>query len=312
MQPPAVRIGEGRRPGRQPGPHILQVPAQDQVKLVQHRDPPRPRPRPLGRLAEPHVDLAERPAVKVQVGDIQRDGFLGPQPGVIQRPVKRVVPPGRGEHPGGGHPLAQEREEPLHPGRGGRRPGLRGVGADMAGGVELIDRVGQPHPEARLDLGGLAGGQEREEPLERRYIPAPGARRHPGRRELTHDPVDVLAGHLPGRAPARVEEPFQGAGAVADGQRAEPAGGLRGLIRLDARRLINQRVRRRARYWQLRPTRLREDPCRPPHTSASPLIARCHLTILVSAWKVKDLRGVSLPQAAGQIPGEPGISRTRT
>ena len=39
---------------------------------------------------------------------------------------------------------------------------------------------------------------------------------------------------------------------LADGQRAEPAGGLRGLIRLDARRLINQRFRRRARYRQLR------------------------------------------------------------
>jgi hypothetical protein len=30
----------------------------------------------------------------------------------------------------------------------------------VAGGVELIDRVGQPDPEPRLDLGLLAGGQE--------------------------------------------------------------------------------------------------------------------------------------------------------
>src|SRR6266851_5158819 len=60
------------------------------------------------------------------------------------------------------------------------------------------------------------------------------------------------------------------------------------------------------------PMRLCEDPCRPPHTSASPLIARWRLTILVDAWKVKDLRSVSLPQAAGQIPGEPGVARTTT
>lgn len=57
------------------------------------------------------------------------------------------------------------------------------------------------------------------------------------------------------------------------------------------------------------PTQLYEAPHRSPHTSASPSIARWHLTILVSAWKVKDLRGVSLPQAAGQIPGGPGVSK---
>jgi hypothetical protein len=34
--------------------------------------------------------------------------------------------------------------------------------------------------------------------------------------------------------------------------------------------------------------------------------------MLVSAWKVKDLRGVSLPQAAGRIAGTLGISRTTT
>jgi hypothetical protein len=71
------------------------------------------------------VDLAERPAVKAQAGDVERDGFLGPQPGVIQRPVERVVPAGRGEHAGGSHALAQEREESLHPGGRGARPRLR-------------------------------------------------------------------------------------------------------------------------------------------------------------------------------------------
>ena len=210
----------------------------------------------------------------MQVGDIERDRLLGPQ-------TRRDTASGKAHNharprrtPARWPPAPAGSEEPLQPGRGGRRPGCRGVGADMAGGVELIDRVGQADPEARLDLGGLAGGQEREEPLERRHIPAPGAGRHPRRRELTDHPVDVLAGHLPGRAPARVEEPLQGAGAVADGHRAEPAGGLRGLVRLDAGRLISRRVRRRARRVTARPTRPDEDPHWPPHTSASPSIAR--------------------------------------
>src|SRR5215212_152782 len=44
----------------------------------------------------------------------------------------------------------------------------------MPCGVEPVDRVHHADPERRLDLAGLARGQERVEPLERLDIPASG------------------------------------------------------------------------------------------------------------------------------------------
>ena len=242
VQPPARLVGEQRQPGGQPRPHVIQIPAQDQVKTVQHRHPAGPRPRSPGRLPEPHMDLAERAAVKMQVGGIERDRLLGPQTSVIQRPVKRIITCGRGEHPRGAHPLPQEGEEPGQPVRRRRRPRLRRVRADVPRGVELINRVGEPDPEIGLDLGGLAGEQEREEPFEHRQVAPPGAGRHARRRELPGDPVDVLPGHLPGRAAAGLKEPLESPRAVADGQRAEATGDLGCLVGLDARRLVGIRA----------------------------------------------------------------------
>jgi site-specific DNA-methyltransferase (adenine-specific) len=55
-----------------------------------------------------------------------------------------------------------------------------------------------------------------------------------------------------------------------DSHRAEPARGLRGLVRLDARRLINLRVRPHPRQWRASRRDQMKPPHRPPHTSATP------------------------------------------
>jgi hypothetical protein len=57
-------------------------------------------------LAVSHVDLAERSAVEVQVGDVEHHRLLGSQPGVIQGAKQCVIAAGGGEHPCGGDPVA--------------------------------------------------------------------------------------------------------------------------------------------------------------------------------------------------------------
>jgi hypothetical protein len=111
VQPAAALIAKQRRRSRKPGTHIIGEPAQDQVQPVQHRHPPRPRPRGLGALAEPHVDLAERPPPEMQIPQLQRRRLLRPQARVIQRPIQRVIPPGRAELTGGGDLSPQELKE---------------------------------------------------------------------------------------------------------------------------------------------------------------------------------------------------------
>src|SRR5438445_650589 len=69
---------------------------------------------------------------------------------------------------GGRDPDLQEAEELIHPLRGRRRQLRRRIVADVTGGVELIHRADQPHPERGLDLDRLAGLQEPVEPLKDR------------------------------------------------------------------------------------------------------------------------------------------------
>jgi len=68
----------------QPGADVIDEPAQDQIDLIKHRHPPRPRARPSRSLAEADMDLAERPPAEVDIAPIQRGGLLGPQPRQIQ------------------------------------------------------------------------------------------------------------------------------------------------------------------------------------------------------------------------------------
>ena len=63
-------------------PDIVEIPAQHQVELIQHRHPPRSRARPASALAEPNVDLAERPPIKMQIGPLQRRRLISTQPAV--------------------------------------------------------------------------------------------------------------------------------------------------------------------------------------------------------------------------------------
>jgi hypothetical protein len=112
----------------------------------------------------------------------------------------------------------------------------------MPGGVELVHRADQAHPEDGLDLGGLAGLQEPVEALEDLHILPPGRRRPPRHCQLPDDPVDILWGHLPRWAAQRRQGPLQQAGVVVDGHRAEPARLPGGHERLDTLGLERPRV----------------------------------------------------------------------
>ena len=92
----------------------------------------------------------------------------------------------------------------------------------MPGGVELIDRADQLHPERGLDLRGLAGLQEPVEALEDLHVLPPGRGRPPRHRQVADHPVDVLRRHLPRRAAQRLQRPLQQPDVVADRHRAEP------------------------------------------------------------------------------------------
>jgi hypothetical protein len=242
VQPPAGLIGEQHRRIREPGPHVPQEPLQQHVQAIEHWHPPRPRSRGPRALAEPHVQLAERAAPELQVCDVEHGRLVGAQPGVIQGPEQGIITGGRAVLAGGGDPPPQEREEPLHPRCRRRRQLARRVTADMAGGVELIDRALQPDPEPRLDLGGLAGGQEPVEALERLHITAPGRGSQPaGGQRPGHD---VIRRDLPRWATQQREHPLQHPGVVLDRHRAEPARHPRRQVRLDALVLEPLRIRR--------------------------------------------------------------------
>ncbi|QTJ71024.1 hypothetical protein HYG77_36860 (plasmid) [Rhodococcus sp. ZPP] len=98
------------------------------------------------------MQLAERAAPEVHVTAVEHHDLLGAQPGVIQRAEQRIVPGGRAVLAGGRNPRLEELEERRHPLRRRRRLRGRCVVADVARGVELVQRTGQPHPERCLDL----------------------------------------------------------------------------------------------------------------------------------------------------------------
>ena len=86
VQPPAGLISEQHRRVREPRPHIAQEPLQQHVQAIEHRHPPRPRPRRPGSLAEPHMQLAERPPAEMQIRAVEHRRLIGAQPSVIQSP----------------------------------------------------------------------------------------------------------------------------------------------------------------------------------------------------------------------------------
>jgi len=103
-----------------------------------------------------------------------------------------------------------------------------------AGGVELVQRIGERHAEQRRDLHRLARDQEGVEALERLHVATPGRGRHPLASEVTNHPVDVLAGDLPGRATTQRQEALQRADAVLNGDRTKAPRHLRGDIAVQA------------------------------------------------------------------------------
>jgi hypothetical protein len=198
----------------------------------------------VGTLPESDVELAERPAGEVHVGPVELGCLFRPQAGVIKRPEQCVVPGGRRVLAGRRDPPFEEAEELIDPLRQRRRQFGRGVIADVPGGVELIDRADQPDAERGLDLGGLPGLQEPVEPLEDLDVLPAGRGRPPRDRQVADQLVDVVGGHLPGRAAQGLQRPFQQPDVVADRHRAEPAGPPRGDKRLYALSLVLPRVAR--------------------------------------------------------------------
>ena len=113
-------VGEQHRRVRELRTNIGE-PAQHQVQPVDHRHPPRPRPRRMRCLAEPHMQLAERTPPEMNVGDLQQCSLLRPQPAVIQRPEQGVIACRRRVFPGCRDPGLHELEEVRHPLRCRRR-----------------------------------------------------------------------------------------------------------------------------------------------------------------------------------------------
>ena len=222
VDPPAALIAEQGRPVTHPRADLIQIPVQDQVEPVEHRHPPRPRAGSLGALAEPHMQLPERPAAEMNIRPVQHRCLISAQPGQIQGPEQRIIPARGSVLPRAGDPLPQETEELLQPVRRRRRGRRRGVRTDMPRGVELIHRVGQPDPERGLDRGSLARDQERVKVLEHLHIQTAGRGRQPLRGQLADHPVHILPGHLPGRAAAGSQEPLQRPRPVADVSSLKP------------------------------------------------------------------------------------------
>ena len=172
MDRPAALITEQGLRIAQPGTHIINEPAQDQIEMIQHRHPPGPRPRPPGTLAETDMNLAKRPPPEMQIGQLQRSCLIGTQATVIQRPKQRIVTARGTELAGRRDPIPKETEEVLHPFHRRRRLLRRRVITHMPGRVELVDNLHQTHTERRLNLCCLTRNQEPVEILERLHITA--------------------------------------------------------------------------------------------------------------------------------------------
>lgn len=244
VQRPAALIAKQHRRLGQLRPHIAQIPAQDQIQAVQHRHPPRPRPRRSGAFAEADVHLPERATSKVDVGDVEQRCFLRAQPDVIRRAEQRVVPGGGRVFASGGDPTLQEVEEDHHPLHRRWRQLPRRIIADMSRGVELIDRAGQPDPERGLDLDGLAGDQEAVKSPQRLHIAPPGRGRQTFSGHRADHPIHVVGGRLPHRLAQCGEHPLEHPAVVVDRHRAEPAHHPGGDERIQTLELEPHRVHR--------------------------------------------------------------------
>jgi len=219
-----------------------------------------------------------RAAAEVDVADVQQDSFLAPGPGVIQGAEQGVIPGRRRILARRRDPAPQEGEELRHPLRVRRRILGRRIVTDVAGGVELIDRAGQPDPERGLDLGSLAGLQETVEPLEHLKV-VPAGRDRPARAgQLPDYPVHVLGGDFPRRAAQRGQHPLQQPGVIANRRVREPPRRPRRNKRLHAVGLERCRIRRHFRWDELTCDDTKPG-LRHAHTFPAPRFSRQRLAI---------------------------------
>ena len=130
---PADRAAPLGREQRRPGqlPVVAEVPAdlahppdQQRPGVTQHRHQPLSGSRPARALAQPNVDLAQRPVAEVQILQPQPAQLAQPQPGLGGQPGHRIVP-------GGGQPLARRRQLTPPGGEERRQRGRRRRDADL-------------------------------------------------------------------------------------------------------------------------------------------------------------------------------------
>jgi hypothetical protein len=93
----------------------------------------------------------------------------------------------------------------------------------MPAGVELVDRILQPHPEPLLDLNSVPRQQVAEELAKRPHIVSTRHRpRAPGDQRLDH-PIHIGGGQLPCWLACQLQKPVQSGIVVLDRERAEVA-----------------------------------------------------------------------------------------
>lgn len=141
-----------------------------------------------------------------------------------------------------GHPEPQEAEEFLHPGRSRGRTGGRRIIADVAAGMENIERVREPHTETGFDFGTVPGLQESEERPESHHVSAAGYRPDATRDQSRHGAVNVFGHQLPGRFPRQCQEPLKLPGAAVNGELAESPRNLACNEAVEADSLIDPRI----------------------------------------------------------------------
>ena len=158
----------------------------------------------------------------------------------------------------------------------------------MAGGVELVHRTDQPHPERRLDLGSLADLQEPVETLEHLHI-IPPRRRRPTRRWPAHPPP----GRRPRRSPPTPGAPAPPASAPARRRRC------RSSTRLNPRAVHDATNASTHSAWNCCGSARHQRPARPardhpqpavahPHTFFAPEVSRQHLNSRAYTLKISD------------------------
>ena len=77
--PPTGLVTKQHLRDREPAADIVEEPAQHQIHTVEHRHPARTRSGCLGALAEPHMQLPERPPPEMHVRPVEHHRLLGAQ-----------------------------------------------------------------------------------------------------------------------------------------------------------------------------------------------------------------------------------------